>query len=249
MTTPAVGSAQVFGGPSNGCLQGAQALPVASSGLISVRRHRNHYYGHPALIDLLLQLGRDHATSADHLIMIGDLSQPRGGPMSSLHRSHQNGLDVDIWLTFAKSTQHAQRLTGTQADPPSLVTTDGQRPTQQWGMAQVQLVQWLAQRAEVDRLFIHPVLKQALCQAQPNAHWLRKVRPWWGHDAHVHVRLRCPNGSPHCQGQAPLPPGTGCGAPLAWWFSAEARQPRSKGKGSTTSAVMPSACQKLIHAP
>ncbi len=32
-------------------------------------------------------------------ILVGDISQPRGGPMLTGHASHQIGLDADIWLT------------------------------------------------------------------------------------------------------------------------------------------------------
>ena len=32
-------------------------------------------------------------------ILVGDMSQPRGGPMLTGHASHQVGLDADIWLT------------------------------------------------------------------------------------------------------------------------------------------------------
>ena len=32
-------------------------------------------------------------------LLIGDMSQPRGGPMLNGHSSHQIGLDVDIWFT------------------------------------------------------------------------------------------------------------------------------------------------------
>ena len=32
-------------------------------------------------------------------LLVGDISQPRGGPMLTGHASHQIGLDADIWLT------------------------------------------------------------------------------------------------------------------------------------------------------
>src|SRR6516165_2279694 len=32
-------------------------------------------------------------------LLVGDISQPRGGPMITGHDSHQVGLDADIWLT------------------------------------------------------------------------------------------------------------------------------------------------------
>ncbi|MEK7690047.1 MAG: penicillin-insensitive murein endopeptidase, partial [Bdellovibrionota bacterium] len=59
------------------------------------------------------------------------------------------------------------------------------------------------------------------------AGWLRKIRPWCGHDYHFHVRIRCPSsGSPECTESAEIPASTtesGCDETLAWWFSEEAR--------------------------
>ena len=43
---------------------------------------------------------------------VGDMSQPRGGPMVTGHSSHQIGLDVDIWLTpmpTARSRRKSER--------------------------------------------------------------------------------------------------------------------------------------------
>jgi penicillin-insensitive murein endopeptidase len=67
--------------------------------------------------------------------------------------------------------------------------------------------------------------------AKPEAEraWLRKVRPWWGHDEHMHVRLRCPSGSPECDNQAALPEGDGCDR-LGWWFAKRKRQPEPPPK-------------------
>ena len=48
--------------------------------------------------------------------------------------------------------------------------------------------------------------------------WLRLVRPWYGHNAHMHIHFRCPPNQPECHDQAPPPPGDGCDASLAWWF-------------------------------
>src|ERR1019366_5630748 len=52
----------------------------------------------------------------------------------------------------------------------------------------------------------------------PGRAWMAKIRPWWGHNYYFHVRLSCPSGSPQCRGQAPPPPGDGCGKELDWWF-------------------------------
>jgi len=75
----------------------------------------------------------------------------------------------------------------------------------------------------VNRIFVSPAIKRDMCRRYPQASWLYRLRPWWGHEDHFHVRLQCPADSPLCQEQDPLDPlDNGCGADLDWWFSAEA---------------------------
>lgn len=217
-TTP--GPPVVIGKVSDGCISGAVALPEAGKGYVSIRRHRNRFYGHPETLKLVEKLGAAMAERhPDRLVMIGDLSQPRGGRMASMHRSHQNGVDVDVWLTFANSAAHANKQTPEGQDPPSMLQQDKRLVSKRWGEDQVFLIKTAAQDSSVDRIFVNPGLKLALCASQGmDAAWLQKLRPWWGHDAHFHVRLKCPQGSPDCTAQAPIPAGSGCGAELASWF-------------------------------
>ena len=42
-------------------------------------------------------------------LLVGDISQPRGGPMLTGHASHQLGLDADIWLTPMPDRKANQR--------------------------------------------------------------------------------------------------------------------------------------------
>ncbi|OQA33549.1 MAG: Penicillin-insensitive murein endopeptidase precursor [Betaproteobacteria bacterium ADurb.Bin341] len=247
--TPSPGPAAAIGSGSNGCLAGAEALPEEGHGYVSIRRGRNRFYGHPALLGLIGDLGKRLGKS-DALLMIGDISQPRGGPMSSSHRSHQNGLDVDIWLSFAASARIANEIYPEKTDPPSLVATDGQQLAPTWGNPQRLLLKTLAEDPRVDRLFINPAIKRALCETEPRDQraWLRKLRPWWGHDAHVHVRIKCPSGNADCAAQAPLPAGDGCGNELAWWFSDEAKMP-SKPASPESVPIMPEACKALLPKP
>ncbi len=245
---PSSGMPQVIGGASNGCIGGAQTLPEAGPGYISVRRYRNRYYGHPELLRFIADLGRAEHREGDRLVMIGDLSQPRGGRMSSSHRSHQNGLDVDIWLTLASSSADAHRTMDGSADPPSMVAAGGRAVSRAWGEDQAALIEAAARHPKVDRLFVNAAIKQALCQeTSGDRSWLRKVRPWWRHDAHMHVRLACPAGSAQCDDQAPIPSGDGCGKDLAWWLSDEALHGGHKGGGEkSTEPPVPSACMAIL---
>ena len=58
-----------------------------------------------------------------------------------------------------------------------------------------------------------------------DAAWLRKIRPWWDHTDHLHVRLNCPKGAPGCVDQDPLPPGDGCKEAI-WWVTEALRAAR-----------------------
>lgn len=216
---PTSGEPQVIGGVANGCISGAKILPESGPGYVSIRRERNRFYGHPTTVRMIQELGAAQAKLSKELVMIGDLSQPRGGIMSSKHRSHQNGLDVDIWLTLTDSVEGAKVTAPEGQDPPSMLTPDNKVPNQFWGEAQIRLIRTLAERPEVDRIFINGGIKKALCDSQPkDSPWLAKVRPWWAHNAHFHVRLKCPEGSPQCEQQKAYPPGNGCGSELNSWI-------------------------------
>jgi penicillin-insensitive murein endopeptidase len=244
-----LGQPAAIGGPSNGCIDGAETLPATGTGFVSIRRHRNRHYGHPETIRLIRDLGRGMNRRNDRYIMIGDLAQPRGGRMSSSHVSHQNGLDVDIWLTLADSPAEALRTTPEHRDPPSMLTPKKLDLNERFGPDQLFLIKTAAEDPAVDRILVNPGIKRALCRSEDNASWLRKLRPWWGHDAHMHVRLKCPPGSPHCRQQSPVPMGSGCGSELAWWFSLEARTPSSSSSSGTPKArpQPPAQCQVLLR--
>ncbi|MEA3638748.1 MAG: penicillin-insensitive murein endopeptidase [Lamprobacter sp.] len=249
--TTAAGRAESIGGPSNGCVRGALLLPPSGEGFVSIRRHRNRYYGHPKTIALVEELGAAVAKySGGRLMMVGDLAQPRGGRMASSHVSHQNGLDVDIWLTLADSPRQAWQETPEAKDPPSMLGRHGLQPNARWGADQLFLIKRAAEHPDVDRILVNPGIKRALCRSEGDAPWLRKLRPWWGHDAHMHVRLACPTDSPNCKQQSPIPMGSGCGSELAWWFSQEARSPnRGSSSKPKPKPKPPAACEVVLRAP
>jgi penicillin-insensitive murein endopeptidase len=243
--TPSNGPTTAIGEASNGCIAGAESLPPQGTGYVSIRRYRNRHFGHPDLLRLVSSLGHIMSVRGDRLVMVGDLSQPRGGLMSSAHRSHQNGLDVDIWFKLAPSAAAAKRDTAGKADPPSMVTPDGDDLSLLWGQDQRALLKGAAEDPRVDRIFVNPAIKRGLCRREPDKAWLRKVRPWFGHDAHFHIRIKCPQGDNQCGQQAAIPPGDGCGRDLDWWFSEQARKP-AKRSGARAEPIMPAACRPLL---
>ena len=95
---------------------------------------------------------------------------------------------------------------------------------------------------------MNPAIKRMLCQGPTRtATWGARVRPWWGHHDHFHVRLKCPAGSPDCEAQEP-PPDDGCGPSLAWWFGGDAQVTRDRHRQARESAgpKVPEACAALL---
>jgi penicillin-insensitive murein endopeptidase len=113
------------------------------------------------------------------------------------------------------------------------------------------LLEVVAREPLVERVFVNPAIKRALCrEGGPERSWIVKIRPWWGHDYHFHVRLYCPDGNPQCRPQAPPPPGDGCGKELDWWFTQEAlHPPPSPPQKPLRLGDLPSACGALVAAP
>lgn len=220
--TPKPGEPHAIGAYQAGCIVGAHSLPITGKGYQVMKLSRLRYFGHPELVNFIEKLAE--RTNAQKMpdLLIGDLGRPRGGPMISGHASHQVGLDVDIWfLTSSKKLTNAQRES-TKA--PSYVF-DNKKLKSNWKAAQTLMVQEAAQFDDVERIFVNPAIKKMFCEKFPDAPWLYKLRAWWGHADHFHVRMRCPPNSDQCHKQDPLDPKeTQCGKDLAWWFSDEARE-------------------------
>ncbi len=218
--SPVSGEPRIYGSYQSGCLAGAQQLPLDGAGYSVVRRSRNRYYGHPAIIGYLTELGKKIRQKKYPSMIIEDISYPRGGPFLNGHISHQIGLDVDISLsskTTLPTLMESENWVSTSyvKDRKTLLTN--------WGREQIQLTELAASSPEVNRIFVAPAIKKYFCENQPYAPWLYKIRSWWGHDDHLHVRLNCPTDSPDCKPQAPLDPvNNSCGVELDWWYSAEA---------------------------
>ena len=243
VSTPAAGPPRVIGRHANGCIGGAAALPLDGAGYTVIRPQRNRFWGHPVLISFVKDLGRHVRKDTGRVLMIADMGQPRGGPASS-HASHQSGLDVDIRLRLLTD---ARLDPATRRDPPEISALTPERTALDpavWTPAHIRLVRAAASHRAVDRVFVHPVIKRALCRTVTGERrWLRRVRPWYGHHAHMHVRLACPPGSPGCVPPGPLPPGNGCGKTLDWWFSDEPYRKKTKPRPRPGP---PAACQTVL---
>jgi penicillin-insensitive murein endopeptidase len=213
---------EVFGYYSKGCVAGAEQLPETGPTWQAMRLSRNRNWGHPELIDFVKKLSVEATKHGWAGLYVGDMSQPRGGPMTSGHASHQLGLDADIWMLPPK------RLDLSRAERESLssisVRTDDQRNINgNWTPQHMAIIKAAAEDKRVDRIFVAAAVKIAMCNtAGKDRKWLAKVRPLYGHNYHFHVRLKCPKGSPRCIKQTPVSrvsKGDGCDKTLMWWVT------------------------------
>ena len=207
--TPAPMEARAIGFYSRGCLAGAKALPINGRSWQVMRLSRNRNWGHPDLIQYLERLAdKVPKVSGWPGLLVGDISQVRGGPMLTGHASHQLGLDADIWLTPMPrrelSRQEREEMSATM-----VVARDRKDVNPEiWNRDYVAVIKAAARDRKVERILVNAAIKKALCRDAGNDRaWLHKVRPYWGHDYHFHIRIGCPAGSPECRPQALSDPG------------------------------------------
>ena len=248
---PAPIESEPVGFYSKGCLAGGEELPVNGPNWQVMRLSRNRNWGHPALIAFLTRFAPTAAEASGWPgILIGDMSQPRGGPMLTGHASHQIGLDVDIWLTPmpARELSRAERE---EMSATNMVREEGLDVIPGlWTPSHLAVVRTAAQDPAVQRIFVNAAIKRAMCRVAAGEPWMRKVRPYYSHNYHFHVRLFCPRGAESCRDQDPTPTGDGCDASLAWWFSDAVLHPRPSTKTwpPMTMSALPSECRAVLNA-
>ncbi len=204
------------GGYAKGCLAGGVQLPESGPTWQAMRLSRNRNWGHPEVIGFIERLSSAAAEQPGWSgLYIGDISQPRGGPVPG-HRSHQIGLDVDIWMLPASDLTLSVRERE-DISSISMRRAEGAYVNDRWSRAHHEILKAAAKDGDVARVFVFPGAKVQMCNDEGDDRaWLRKIRPWWGHHYHFHVRLNCPENTLDCVGQAPLPPGDGCEAADGW---------------------------------
>ncbi|HEY1365315.1 MAG TPA: penicillin-insensitive murein endopeptidase [Xanthobacteraceae bacterium] len=253
---PAHLASRTIGFYAKGCLAGAVALPINGPTWQVMRLSRNRNWGHPNLVQFLERLADQAPRTGWHGLLVGDMSQPRGGPMLTGHASHQVGLDADIWLT----PMPARELTRREREEmmATMIVAEDRKDVDPrvWTPAHVNLIKAAAKDASVARIFVNPAIKKALCRdaGSSDRAWLSKVQSWWGHDFHFHVRLRCPADSPGCTPQASLGRNEGCGKELDHWFTEAVLHPKpspvpAKPRPGPRMADLPAACRQVLLAP
>ncbi|MBD0413639.1 penicillin-insensitive murein endopeptidase [Tianweitania sp. Rool2] len=252
---PSVAPARSYGFYSKGCFSGGLAIATDGPTWQAMRLSRNRRWGHPTMIALIEQLSRDATKVGWPGLMLGDISQPRGGPMLSGHASHQIGLDADIWFTPMPnrrlSLSERENMPAVSMIKKGGLTVDDRL----WTPAHASLLKTAASYPQVERILVHPGIKKKLCDTvKGDRSWLQKVRPFWGHDYHFHVRIGCQPGSIGCKAQAATAAGDGCDKSLAWWFTEEPWRPNQnpdapKARDLMTMSSLPKECRAVLGQP
>lgn len=244
-----------LGGYSRGCQAGAVQLPETGPTWQAMRLSRNRNWAQPVTVDYVQDLSRFAATLPGWAgLYVGDMSQPRGGPMLTGHASHQSGLDVDIWMLPPKR----MNLTPAEREEISSIRTDagsGTRVNADWTPQHMALLKAAASDPRVARIFVFAGAKVAMCDAATgDRSWLTKIRPWYGHNYHFHVRLNCPAGAAGCENQAPPPPGDGCEDARQWVRDIldppppDPNAPPPPVRAELTMASLPGQCLRVLNA-
>jgi penicillin-insensitive murein endopeptidase len=254
---PAKLPTRVIGFYAKGCIAGAAALPINGDTWQVMRLSRNRNWAHPDMIALLERLSaKAHRDAGWPGILVGDMSQPRGGPMITGHASHQVGLDADVWLTPMPNRQ-LSRNEREEMSAVMMVRADRlDIDPKVWTPDHLKVIRDAAQEPRVQRIFVNAAIKKALCrEAKGDRSWLSKVRPMYGHDYHFHIRITCPAGSDQCKPQPEPTEGEACSpADLAYWFKDEVIHPKPpitppKPEPPMTLAQLPADCRQVLAAP
>ncbi len=255
---PAALAPEPIGFYSRGCMAGGVQLPPDGPYWQAMRLSRNRQWALPIYVDFLQALARDAATKDGWPgLLVGDMAQPRGGPMLTGHASHQIGLDADIWLTqmpdHRLTAKEREDLAATSMLAADKVSVD----PKVWTPAHAKFIRRAASYPDVERVLVHPAIKKALCEQTTGSERavLHKIRPYWGHHYHMHIRIACPKGSDNCEAQAPTHTDDGCGKEIDDWITLLSRPPApvkpdakpAKPKPPLTLAQLPAECRTVLE--
>jgi penicillin-insensitive murein endopeptidase len=126
-----------------------------------------------------------------------------------------------------------------------------------WTPQHIDFIRTAAEQPEVERVLVNAAIKQELCRVENKGKdgWMAKIRPWYGHHDHIHVRLKCPADSPECRKQPPVTGEDGCAkGALDYWFSDKVLNPQksptpAKPAKPLMLADLPPACKSVLNSP
>ena len=246
-------ASQAVGGYARGSQGGAVQLAETGPTWQAMRLSRNRNWAQPDTVDFIQDLSRFAARQSGwEGLYVGDMSQPRGGPMLTGHASHQSGLDVDIWM-LPPDRLNLTRQEREDLSSISMRRERGAFTNAQWSPQHEAILKAAASDPRVARIFVFPGAKVAMCNsATGDRSWLNKIRPWWGHHYHFHVRLKCPAGDSSCTNQAPPPAGDGCADAQVWVDNILNPPPPDPNpaprRGPLTMAQLPAQCTTVLNA-
>ncbi len=265
---PTQGPASSIGTYAKGCAAGLVELPETGPTWQAMRLSRHRNFGHPVTVQFVQDLSAFAATQKGWAgLYIGDIGNPRGGPMNSGHASHQMGLDVDIWQLPPRRLD-LSRAEREEISSIPVRSADQRSVTENWTPQHHAIMRAAAMDPRVDRIFVAAAVKLEMCKTATPADtaWLQKIRPEAGHDTHFHVRMKCPRGSRFCQTQKPTvnelsKGGNGCDETLDWWVSEaylnpkpqkpvkpDPNKPRKRGAREMLMSDLPQQCRAVLDA-
>ena len=201
-----------IGGPRDGRIEGAVALPESAPGLVSNPRRPNEtaIYGTVEMIQALVTAaGVVHEELPGGALYVNDVGLPDGGPIAH-HGSHRAGRDVDVLFYLIDREGEPMPSVGAfldargrgfdfrdLSDPRDdvLVRIDLPRT---WRFIQALLEGPRAD--EVQRIFVAEHLRTLLLRHAERARAPRAIRdrfgevtcqPGYPHDDHLHIRFYC----------------------------------------------------------
>ncbi|MES3039459.1 MAG: penicillin-insensitive murein endopeptidase [Bdellovibrionota bacterium] len=154
----------------------------------------DHLYGTWELVQLLKSMGV-YAIDLKVPLYVGDLAK-KGGGVVPPHKSHQNGLDVDVGYPFL----NADKFGGT----PDTVNTKGETAAGIKVKEMYELFKYAYSTGSMNIILVHPGIKKLLCNEAERRGELSadgktgsalvlmsKIRPEINHDKHFHLRIKC----------------------------------------------------------
>jgi len=160
--TPLAGPARAIGGYAKGCMAGGEELPITGPTWQVMRLSRNRNWGNPELIDFIKRFGANAKKAGWNGLLIGDMAQPRGGPMYTGHASHQIGLDADIWLT-PMPKRELTREEREEMSATMVVAADRKDVDPKvWTHGHMEVIKAAAEDPVVERIFVNAAIKKAL---------------------------------------------------------------------------------------
>jgi penicillin-insensitive murein endopeptidase len=260
---PTSGASIPIGAYGRGCASGNVELPETGPTWQAMRLSRNRNWGNPTTVAYLEELSAAVQSAGWRGLYIGDIGNPRGGPMNSGHASHQMGLDVDIWFSKPDRLDHSRKERENMS-AISIRSDDQLSVNGNYDPSYAQVLKLAASDPRVDRIFVAAAIKIEMCKSATAADkaWLQKIRPEANHQDHMHVRLKCPKGSPLCEKQKPTVSdlskgGSGCDDTLMYWVSdaylhpkpsktPAKPQPHKKGARELLLSDLPEQCAAVL---